>query len=273
MKSIIDDITAQLSPLYERDEARALAWWIAEELTGKSRTELLTGCKDTTFSADMQIIVSRLLKKEPVQYIFGHCSWCGMDLKLTPATLIPRPETAELVEAVDAWAKARKTGALRVLDIGTGSGCIALALKRNHLSWQVTGLDISPEALSVARENGCRNGIEVEWIEADILHDRIEEYDLIVSNPPYIAAHERAEMDSNVLDYEPERALFVPDDNPLLFYRRIAALKAAPVLFFEINPLFSNAMERMMREEGYTDITISNDIYGKARILTGRIAQ
>ena len=274
MKAIINHISEQLKPLYPADEAHTLAWWIVEETTGMSRTELLTGCKDTTFSADMQMIVARLLKKEPIQYIFGHTLWCGLDLKLTSATLIPRPETAEVVEAITHFQLFRPPHPpIRILDIGTGSGCIALALKNAHPQWEVSGLDVSAEALAIARENGDRNGLEVNWIEQDIMTDPIGIYDVIVSNPPYITDSERAEMDANVLDYEPHTALFVPDSDPLRFYRRIASLKAAEWLFFEINPRYEQEMVDMMKHLGYTDIMILKDIYGKARILIGRIAQ
>jgi release factor glutamine methyltransferase len=272
--SLVRHITGLLSAAYPEDEARALAWWILEETTGLTRTQLLTGCKFTTFSPHMQAIVDRLLKKEPIQYIFGHTLWCGLDLRLTPATLIPRPETAELIDRINENLQIFQSSnpQIRLLDVGTGSGCIALALKQQHPDWQVTGLDISAEALKVARENAARNGLEVRWLLADILTDEIERYDLIVSNPPYIAEQERPSMDRNVLDYEPHSALFVPDDDPLRFYRRIAELRRATWLFFEINPRYADEMQQMMQALGYTDIELYHDSYGTTRILSGRIA-
>ena len=236
----------------------------------------------------MQTIVTRLLQKEPIQYIFGHCLWFGLDLKVTPATLIPRPETAELVETIvnlrifhtasadrSRLCRDKKSSNLqiRLLDVGTGTGCIALALKKLHPEWAVTGLDISAEALDVARENGRRNGLDVRWLQADILTDDIPTYDILVSNPPYIAESERRDMDRNVLAHEPHSALFVPDDDPLRFYRRIAELKRAEWLFFEINPRYAGQTAAMLQENGYTDITILPDSYGKKRILYGRIAR
>ena len=132
MISLVRHITGLLNAAYPEDEARALAWWILEETTGLTRTRLLTGCKFTTFSPHMQAIVDRLLKKEPIQYIFGHTLWCGLDLKLTPATLIPRPETAELIDRINANLQIFQSSnpQIRLLDVGTGSGCIALALKQ-----------------------------------------------------------------------------------------------------------------------------------------------
>ena len=166
MISKIRNIASQLESAYPADEAQALAWWIAEELSGLSRTQLLCGCKDTTFLANTQAIVERLLHFEPIQYIFGHTLWNGLDLKLTPATLIPRPETAELVEKITNYQL--PITHCRVLDIGTGTGCIAIALKKAHREWNVTGIDISPEAIDVARENAKRNNVEVDFQIADI---------------------------------------------------------------------------------------------------------
>ena len=231
----------------------------------------------------MQAIVDRLLIKEPIQYIFGHTLWCGLDLRVTPATLIPRPETAELVEQISHHLSPLTIShsPLQVLDIGTGSGCIALALKQAHPDWRVTGIDISAEAIEVARKNARRNQLEVDFREADIFDEKIfnsqfsifNSYDIVVSNPPYIAESERAEMDTNVLDYEPATALFVPDDDPLRFYRRIAELRLGEWLFFEINPRYAEQLVEMLQGLGYQDITLHHDIYQQTRILSGRIAR
>ena len=277
IKYQISTIKPQLASAYPADEADALAWWIAEEVTGLSRTELQFGCKDTKNFAHTQEIIERLLRFEPIQYIFGHTLWYGLDLKVTPATLIPRPETAELVEQISNLQSQISNAPIRVLDIGTGSGCIGIALKKAHPDWHVTGIDISPEAIAVARENALRNHADVNFWVADIFSDEIEKtFNLIVSNPPYICESEKKDMRPNVLDYEPSTALFVPDSDPLLFYRRIASLfsNRPPVtLFFEINESYAAEVAAMMADLGYTGIRITKDIYGKDRIIEGRMAQ
>ncbi len=275
----IRDIALQLQAAYPKDEAEALAWWLAEETTGLSRTQLQIGCKDTTNFSNLQVFVDRLLHFEPIQYIFGHTLWYGLDLKVTPATLIPRPETAELVEVIGERLKAKTNHSpFAVLDIGTGSGCIAIALKKKHPDWDVTGIDISAEAIEVAKENAKRNGVEVDFLVADIFADQMVNgkwsngkcFDIIVSNPPYIRESEKVSIKPNVLEYEPETALFVPDDDPLRFYRRIASLHGT-YLFFEINEAFAQEMKTLLQEEGYDDIIITQDIYGKPRIIEGRM--
>ena len=280
MIQLINDITAQLLPCYPEEEARSLAWWIVEEETGLSRAQLLTGCKDTAFSPHMQIIVDRLLHFEPIQYIFGHTLWNGLDLKVTPATLIPRPETAELVEKILHKSEILNLKSqIHVLDVGTGSGCIAIALKKAHPEWQVTGIDISPKAIKVAKENAKRNGVEVEFEVADIFNYQLSiincQFDIVVSNPPYICECEKVSMRPNVLNYEPSTALFVPNDDPLRFYRRIASLASnhSPLaLFFEINEAYPAELSAMLDQLGYTDIKVTNDIYGKPRIIEARMA-
>ena len=224
----------------------------------------------------MQEIVNRLLHFEPIQYIFGHTLWNGLDLKVTSATLIPRPETAELVEKVERLKV--KGERIKVLDIGTGSGCIAIGLKKAHPEWQVTGIDISAEAIEVAKENAKRNGVEVEFKVADIFGIQNTDYrlqtdfEIVVSNPPYICESEKSSMRPNVLAYEPASALFVPDNDPLKFYRRIAELKMGKYLFFEINEAYPQELADMLKELGYEDIQITNDIYGKPRIIEARMA-
>ena len=273
MKQQIDYIISQLRGFYPEEELRELAYWVIEETTGLTRTQILTECKGTQIIPNIEIILQKLRAHEPIQYIFGHTEWRGLDLLVTPATLIPRPETAELIDWIlDSCDKSKP---LHVLDIGTGSGCIAIALKKSAPLWQVIGIDISQDALEIAHENAKRNSVEVEWTQADILSP-ITNYqfpilDIIVSNPPYICHRDKANMDTRVLDYEPHSALFVPDDEPLLFYRRIAAMKSAKSLYFEINEAYGKEVCDMLKELGYTDIQLKHDIYGKPRMVFGRI--
>lgn len=281
MKEIIAHITSQLIDLYPQDEAQALAWWIVEESTGLSRNEILTGCKGTKNIPNLQTIIDRLHHFEPIQYIFGRSEWYGLDLKVTSDTLIPRPETAELVDRINHEEAHTNNLPLRVLDIGTGSGCIAIALKKAHPEWEVMGIDISEGAIEVAKENAKRNEVEVEFRVADIfrtlkereLRDSIDKnppYDIVVSNPPYICEREKEEMRPNVLDYEPHTALFVPDEDPLKFYRRIASLHLGSLLFFEINEAYPKEIATMLSGLNYSDIQLSKDVYGKARIIEAR---
>ena len=277
MKQQIDYIISQLRGYYADEELRELAYWIVEECTGLTRTEILIGCKDTkknVFKQDLEVILQKLRANEPIQYVFGHTEWLGLDLSVTGATLIPRPETAELVD----WILGRvdTSQGLRVLDIGTGSGCIAIALKKHAPLWHVTGVDVSTEALEVAEANARKNEVAVNWLQADVLTDNAiakERWDVIVSNPPYICEKERVDMEARVLDYEPATALFVPDDDPLLFYRRIASLKVASMVFFEINEAYGEQVCAMLRAMGYTDVELKMDMYGKPRMVVGCIAQ
>lgn len=226
----------------------------------------------------IQAIIDRLLHFEPIQYIFGHTLWNGLDLLLSPDTLIPRPETAELVDKITNHQSPiiNHLSPIRVLDVGTGSGCIAIALKKAHPEWQITGIDISPEAINIARQNARRNGVQVDFHVADIFNLQApitnHQYDLVVSNPPYICESEKASMRPNVLNYEPATALFVPDNDPLRFYRRIAELKLGTYLFFEINEAYPAELTALLGGLGYTDIHITHDIYGKPRIIEARMA-
>lgn len=268
MKQTINHIIRELSNYYPAEELRELAYWIVEEATGVTRSQILMGYPAVDIP-ELNDILLRLKCHEPIQYIFGHTLWMGLDLRVNHATLIPRPETAELVE----WILLRHdhNTALRMMDIGTGSGCIAIALKKHCPKWHVQGIDISKEALEIAQQNAIHNGVDIQWKQMDILAETPDAIDIIVSNPPYICHHEKADMDTRVLDYEPHRALFVPDNDPLLFYRRIASMKSAKIIYFEINEAYGNEVCEMMKDLGYTDVQLKHDIYGKARMVSGRI--
>ena len=229
---------------------------------------------DVTLTAEQEALldnaIERLKKQEPIQYILGYSDFCGLRFKVTQATLIPRPETSELVE----WIASEATCNGSILDIGTGSGCIAISLAHRLPQSKVTAWDISPDALAVAAENSKANSCAVAFEEVDILayEPTGEQFDIIVSNPPYIKENEKAEMHSNVLDWEPHTALFVPDSDPLLFYRTIAKkglmlLKPGGKLYFEINRAHGKETMDMLAAFGYTSIELRKDFAENDRMI------
>lgn len=252
----------------------ALKGWSVTDLLIHANTEL----SDLTLS-EIDRILRELETHRPIQYILGRTRFYGMDLKVNESTLIPRPETEELIDLILDRYRDRKD--LRVLDIGTGSGCIAIALARHLPFSQVTAIDISADALTVARENAEALHARVRFLQQDILSVApstlpADNYDIIVSNPPYICDREKAEMEPNVLNYEPHGALFVPDCDPLLFYNAIAdialrTLSERGTLYFEINPLYHLEIERMLKAKGFVDILTVNDISHRPRMTLARI--
>ena len=268
MKQTVAHIISELQSSYSQPEARELAYWIIEQQTGMTRTDILIGRAKPDIP-ELSNILNQLKRHTPIQYIFGTTEWMGLHLQVNQHTLIPRPETAELVEWI--IAANDNNAPLRVLDIGTGSGCIAIALKKHCPTWHIQAVDISAEALEVAKRNAIKNNTDIAWQQMDILSKKPDFTDIIVSNPPYICHQEKATMESRVLDHEPHHALFVPDDDPLLFYRRIASMKSAKSIYFEINEAYGQEVCDMMQELEYTDIQLKHDIYGKARMVFGRI--
>lgn len=268
----------RLSGVYDAGEAKALARMLYEVRYGLLLSDLLMGRDEGVPQDELEQLAVRLEHQEPIQYVLGQADFCGRTFKVSPAVLIPRPETEELcqwvVEEVREQWRAAGEG-LSVLDIGTGSGCIAVTLAAELAGARVTAWDISEEALLVARENALRNGVSVSFEHHDALHATTTAQpwtDLIVSNPPYICNRERTAMEANVLEHEPHTALFVPDDDPLLFYRAIAlygreALKPGGRLYFEINPMYRDPLDEMLRRMSYHDIAIKADQYGKQRMI------
>lgn len=266
----------RLAPVYGDGEAAAMVRLVFYALRGWNATQLvINGDLNVPEHLAHQIdgIVSRLLRHEPIQYILGVADFYGMRLKVTQDTLIPRPETEQLVDMiVDRY---RSVNDLRVLDVGTGSGAIAIALARNLPFPQVTAIDISEEALGVAKENATALKAKVVFINEDIFRYDPEpkSFDIIVSNPPYIDESEKDGMERNVLYYEPHTALFVPDSNPLIFYSRIVetageALAPGGSLWFEINPRHVDALVSMIRKAGFSDVRAIKDIHGRDRFVS-----
>lgn len=268
----VSDLTRRLQPLYEADEAREIAYRVIEYLSGQSRSDILCHQVEVPDDERLNDIITRLHAHEPIQYILGSVDWMGLTLRVTPDTLIPRPETAELVDLIYREVSETLSRGCRLLDIGTGSGCIAIAIKQRCPALSVSAMDISAAAIKIAKENAATNAAQIEFTEQDILSDfSFDQYDIVVSNPPYVRPSD--EMGENVKRYEPATAVFVPESDPLLFYRRIAELHIGRQLFFEVNELLAKDVASVMEKNGYTYINIYKDIYGKERFVTGRLSE
>ena len=276
MKKTLPFLRKRLGELYGVGEAQSMIGLIFHSLLGWNATDLIIN-DDKELSPFIQSKIEEILKRleahEPLQYILGEAWFYGMNFLVDRRVLIPRPETAELVDMI-VKRYADKTD-LSVLDVGSGSGAIAIALARNLRFANIVGLDVSPGAIIVAKENAKRLKAKVEFREGDIFsfHPQDDSFDIIVSNPPYVLEKEKRAMDANVLDWEPHVALFVPDSDPLRYYKRIAevalvALKPGGSLFFEINPLCSSDLKEMLKSFGLDDVDIVNDIHGKNRFVS-----
>lgn len=275
MHPIVNEIRDALRGYYPDSEALSLAKMLLVEAFGFSTLELYGG-KDKEISGnrlrDLHEMLSRLQKNEPIQYILGKETFCGLTFEVDTHVLIPRPETRELVEWI--VADYELLPACRILDVGTGSGCISISLAKFIAGASVESWDISEGALEVARRNCALNGVEVLLRQQDVLLAQPEPacFDVIVSNPPYITESEKADMEANVLDWEPATALFVPDADPLLFYRKIAELgtvmlKEGGSLYFEINRAYGNETVQMLEGLGYKQIQLRKDDWGNDRMI------
>lgn len=258
------------------DEAKATVNALLCDFWGWDFTTLALNLDSKVDDADadrLRQMALRLARHEPLQYVTGQCEFCGIGLKVGPGALIPRPETEQLAEIVVKVSEGRE--AQRVLDIGTGSGCIALALNKLLRNPKITAIDISPEAISIARRNAI--GTDIDIRQADILSlkaQEVEAFDVVVSNPPYVLESERATMEPNVVDYEPSLALFVPDDDPLVFYRQIARLCANGLLTggglvaVETNERKAAEVATLMEQESLRDVATHTDYLGKERFVS-----
>ena len=293
-----------LTPLYDAGEAQAIVRTVLDVKYGMTLTDIICG-KVNELSADeerkLEEIIIRLQKGEPVQYVLGEADFAGRTFRVEPGVLIPRPETAELCQWIEkdmieksivssgdssedspedssGNSPQATDDARRILDICTGSGCIAITLGLNIPNSEVTGWDISEDALRIAQGNAeilkARN-VRIEYQDALALPKAAEAADLIVSNPPYICEKEKADMEKNVLEHEPSLALFVPDEDPLKFYRAIAeyassALKSGGALYFEINPIYEKETREMLQELDFKDIETKEDAFGKKRMMRAK---
>ena len=272
-----DELWRPLAAVYDEGEARAIVRYVLDVRFGLSPADVYCG-KVTQLSADRQHelgeIMRRLMQAEPVQYVLGEADFCGRTFCVEPGVLIPRPETEDLCAWAVESAAARRVAAPALLDIGTGSGCIAVTLALDIDGARVEAWDVADVPLRVASANAARLGAEVSVSRVDALRPPrdVARWDMVVSNPPYVCLSERAAMEPNVLAYEPAEALFVPDDDPLRFYRAIAdyasaALKPCGELFFEINPLLAAEMQAMLTAAGLGPAEMRRDRFGRERLL------
>ena len=278
MTETITYIQNSLKDSYPIQEISSFIRLIMEHVCGLQPHNILL-CKDKDLSdteiCQIKEITNRLQQSEPIQYILGKAFFYGLSFTVNPAVLIPRPETEELIELI---LTKHKNDKLHILDIGTGSGCIAISLAKQLNQSEVIGIDISGQALETAQLNAQQLNAPVTFIQTDILLSHKAEkdisgtFDIIVSNPPYVMDCEKAVMEQNVLQFEPHQALFVPDNDPLLFYQSIAAfgkkkLKKEGTLYFEINAQCGNSMIELLTESGYKEVELIRDLSGKDRII------
>jgi release factor glutamine methyltransferase len=277
MQTTIQYIKKELAELYPKNEISGFIRIIFEFVCGWNYTELILQ-KDKKLGVaqlqQMEEIVQRLKRFEPIQYILGETEFFGLTLKVNPGVLIPRPETEELVKWITETVWPSKS---TILDVGTGSGCIVLALKKQLPQTEISALDISEQAIQTATKNAELNNLKIEFIQSDILKWRKKNwpfFECIVSNPPYVRELEKKQMHSNVLKYEPENALFVSNNDPLIFYREIGHfaikyLNPGGKLFFEINENFGIETVQLLKHIGFRNIELKKDIHGKNRMIKG----
>lgn len=276
MHAIYKETVQHLAEIVGETEARSIANILFEDLLNIPRTLRLTNPETELSETQHQLYENalvRLRNHEPIQHVIGHVFFYGLKLHVNKHTLIPRPETEELVDLIVREHKGEKR---KILDIGTGSGCIPIALAKNLPDSEIHSWDISEEALNLARQNAELNQITVTFRKVDILKFKAHElFDMIVSNPPYIPEIEQSQMAKNVTQYEPKNALFVPDQDPLLFYRKIgkyglSALSKGGLLYLEIHERFGREITLLLEKLGYGEVSIKTDMQGKDRIARGK---
>jgi release factor glutamine methyltransferase len=283
MKSIRDVFSAykqSLSKLYDNNEIEALTLMVINEITGSGKAQIKAFPeKDITSdqSENLNNILTKLQTGEPIQYILGYTEFYGLPFKVNPSVLIPRPETEELVEWALSEVKSQKSK-VKILDIGTGSGCIAISLKKNLPDAEIFAIDISITALETARQNADLNEVDITFIEIDILNVQgshsplTNPYSLIISNPPYVTLHDKTQMHTNVTDFEPHSALFIPENDLLIFYKAIANfaienLTPGGLLFFEVNENYGEQTVELLKNKSFINIELRKDMSGRYRMI------
>lgn len=277
LRSLFTTYSEKLQPIYGKQEAESLLFWLFEAFLKKGKMDLLKDEALAEIPENLQTAFSQLLEKKPIQYILGEAPFYGRAFKVNASVLIPRNETEELVHLI---IKENKKLNLRILDIGTGSGCIPISLALEIPSSKVFALDISKEALDVAKENAKNHEASIDFFQIDILSEEIpiNELDIIVSNPPYVCESEKSLMHENVLNFEPHLALFVKDNDPLVFYKIIAqkaksALKSSGKLYFEINEALGQKVKDLLEEQGYKEISVLKDLNNKDRMVKAALTK
>jgi release factor glutamine methyltransferase len=272
-KELFNDLLRRITLNEDKGEIQSIIYLILENKFGLSKTDVLSEKKINTVDPTLlDSIIYRLNQDEPIQYILGSANFFGRSFGVNSSVLIPRPETELLVEEIKNFTKSIKTP-IRILDIGTGSGCIAISLALEIPKSLITSIDIDNDALICAKQNAFALGADVNFIELDILNQELtDQFDLIVSNPPYISAEEKKSMKQNVLAYEPHLALFAPLNDPLIFYRTIATkckknLTPNGSLWFEINEHFGEEIRNLLEAQGFKDVQILKDFDGKDRMI------
>lgn len=272
-KALFHQIQERLQPMYDRQEAQSIAFLLLSEKYGVDRSAVIAGSRSIEPSRYTEFLsdVERIANGEPVQYVIGYTYFHDLKIKVNSSTLIPRPETEELIDLIIS----ENEGALKILDIGSGSGCIALALKSAMRDSDIYALDVSPEAVGIAIENSALNQLFIHCVVSDIFIDPLpaSDFDIWVSNPPYVRESEKRMMHENVLKHEPHDALFVKDENPLIFYRIIlekgrSYLKHGGKIYFEINEAFGGDILALFSELGYCRGRALKDINGKDRMAS-----
>lgn len=266
----------ELSALYDEQETDSFFFIALEHFHQLKRIDLALNPKtaiDPVTQQKWAVLLEKLKIQQPIQYIIGATEFYGLPFLVNPSVLIPRPETEELVELIINGSKPAK-GTIKILDIGTGSGCIAIALANNLPQAEVYAIDVSENALETAKQNAQNNGVSVRFIEKNILEteDLGQGFDIIVSNPPYVRILEKAEIKTNVLEFEPHLALFVEDDDALVFYRKIGQLAQKNLiqdgkLYFEINQYLGKQTVKLLEDLGFRDVVLKQDIYGNDRMV------
>lgn len=271
LKQIWEETSKRLEKVYDRREADNIAYLLLEDVFDVKRVDILAQETKELSYDKLEGLVGRLLKSEPIQYVTGIADFYGRKFHLSPGVLIPRPETEELCELI---IRENEVVRPKILDVGVGSGCIIITLAA-ELDGDVFGIDVSNKAIEIASNNAERLGVSSTFLISDILQEELPEnhLDILVSNPPYIPLHDQKDMRENVLMYEPEVSLFVPDEDPILFYKRIAncginCLKNGGRLYFEIHENFGNQVKDYLNETGYADVNIHQDMQGKDRMIS-----